>query len=204
MSPGAITRAWSNSSAPRRGITAPLLDDVARDANEVLGDEKEAGFYIDESSFLKKGTASVGVQRQWSGRAGKVENCQVGVFGSLGKGGDFALVDFRLFLPESWAQDAARCKKAKVPEDQRVHKAKWELALEMVSQARKNGLRFGWVGVDSLYGHNNQFLNASGRRRGVLHGRCRQGLQDLDEPSPAWKFPRSRMGSEEDLPREPA
>lgn len=137
-----------------------LLDDVARDANEVLGDHKDAGFYIDESSFLKKGTASVGVQRQWSGRAGKVENCQVGVFGSLGKGGDFALVDFRLFLPESWAKDSARCKKAKIPEDQRVHKTKWELALEMVGQARKNGLRFGWVGVDSLYGHNNQFLNA--------------------------------------------
>ena len=137
-----------------------LLDDVAHDANELLGDEKEAGFYIDESSFLKKGTSSVGVQRQWSGRAGKVENCQVAVFGCLGKESDFALVDFRLFLPESWTEDSARCDKAKIPEDQRKYKAKWELALEMVAGARANGMSFGWVGVDSLYGHNNQFLNA--------------------------------------------
>jgi len=137
-----------------------VLDDVARDANELLGDEKEAGFYIDESSFLKKGTSSVGVQRQWSGRAGKVENCQVAVFGCLGSGSDFALVDFRLYLPASWTEDSTRCDKAKVPEDQRNYKAKWEQALEMVERARGNGMSFGWIGVDSLYGHNNQFLNA--------------------------------------------
>lgn len=136
-----------------------LLDDVARDADRVLGDNKETGFFIDESSFLKKGKASVGVQRQWSGRVGKVENCQVGVFGCLGRGEEFALSDFRLFLPEDWAKDPTRCNKAKIPEDQREYKAKWELALEMVTQARANGVRFGWVGVDSLYGHNNQFLN---------------------------------------------
>jgi len=137
-----------------------LLDDVSRDANELLGDKKEAGFYIDESSFLKKGTSSVGVHRQWSGRAGKMENCQVAVFGCLGRESDFALIDFRLFLPESWTKDSARCDKAKIPEDQRSYKAKWELALEMVERARANGISFGWVGVDSLYGHNNQFLNA--------------------------------------------
>jgi SRSO17 transposase len=137
-----------------------LLDDVARDADELLGDGREAGFYIDESSFLKKGSSSAGVQRQWSGRAGKVENCQVAVFGCLGRERDFALVDFSLFLPESWAGDSARCDKAKIPADQRDYKAKWELALEMVARARANGMRFGWVGVDSLYGHNNQFLNA--------------------------------------------
>jgi SRSO17 transposase len=137
-----------------------LLDDVARDADQKLGDEDEAGFYIDETSFLKKGKASVGVQRQWSGRVGKVENCQTAVFGCLGRGHEFALVDFRLFLPEDWANDPERCDKAKIPEDQRRYKPKWELALEMVAQARENGVRFGWVGVDSLYGHNNQFLNA--------------------------------------------
>lgn len=137
-----------------------LLDDLARGADETYGDGREAGLYIDESSFLKKGHASVGVQRQWSGRAGKVENCQVAVFGSLGKGDQFSLIDFRLFLPEEWANDAKRCDKAKIPADQRSYKAKWELALEIVAQARENKVRFGWVGVDSLYGHNNQFLNA--------------------------------------------
>lgn len=136
-----------------------LLDDLARGANETFGDEEEAGFYIDESSFLKKGKASVGVQRQWSGRAGKVDNCQVAVFGSLGRGQQYSLIDFRLFLPEDWTKDPERCDKAKIPTDQRVHKAKWELALEMVEQARENKVRFGWVGVDSLYGHNNKFLN---------------------------------------------
>jgi SRSO17 transposase len=137
-----------------------LLDDVARDADELIGDEKDAGLYIDESSFLKKGASSVGVQRQWSGRAGKVENCQVGVFACLGRESDYALMDFRLFLPEGWSVDPARCDKAKIPAHQRGYKAKWELALEMVARARENGVRFGWVGVDSLYGHNNQFLNA--------------------------------------------
>lgn len=88
------------------------MDDVARDADELLGDEVETGFIVDESSFLKKGKSYVGVQRQWSGRAGKIENCQVGVFASLARGDEFALVDFRLYLPEGWAEDEHRCKKA--------------------------------------------------------------------------------------------
>lgn len=137
-----------------------LLDDVARDADELFGDEIEAGLFLDESSFLKKGTSSVGVQRQWSGRAGKVENCQVGVFASLARGDEFALIDFRLYLPQSWAEDPDRCKKAKIPENQRGYQAKWMQALEMVKQARANGVRFGWVGADALYGNNQQFLNA--------------------------------------------
>jgi len=133
---------------------------VARDADELFGDEIEAGLFLDESGFLKKGTSSVGVQRQWSGRAGKVETCQVGVFASLARGDEFALIDFRLYLPQSWAEDPDRCKKAKIPENQRGYQAKWMQALEMVKQARANGVRFGWVGADALYGNNQQFLNA--------------------------------------------
>jgi len=136
-----------------------LLDDVARGADEQFGHPQEASLSIDESSFLKKGHASVGVQRQWSGRAGKVENSQVAVFASLGRGKRYSLIDFELFLPEQWAQDPERCDKARIPEDKRQYKAKWELGLEIVSRARANGVRFGWVGVDSLYGHNNKFLN---------------------------------------------
>jgi SRSO17 transposase len=137
-----------------------LLDDIARDADELLGDEREAGLFLDESSFLKKGNRSVGVQRQWSGRAGKVENCQVGVFASLARGDEFALIDFRLYLPQSWADAPERCDKAKIPEANRIYQPKWKLALDMVRQARTNGVRFGWVGADSLYGNNQQFLNA--------------------------------------------
>ncbi|MDP0489783.1 MAG: IS701 family transposase [Verrucomicrobiota bacterium JB023] len=136
-----------------------LMKQVARDAGRMMSCPKQTGLFIDETSFLKKGKSSVGVQRQWSGRAGKIENCQVAVFASLGDGKRMALTDFRLFLPESWAEDPARCDKAKVPENERRHRAKWELALEMIKEARANGLGFGWVGVDSLYGSNARFLN---------------------------------------------
>ena len=137
-----------------------VMDQVARDANQLLGHERLAGLYLDESSFLKKGKMSVGVQRQWSGRAGKVENCQVGVFACLGRDERMCLTDFRLYLPASWAEDPERCQKAKVPTEKCQYRAKWEQALELVTHARKQGLKFGWVGVDSLYGSNAKFLNA--------------------------------------------
>lgn len=137
-----------------------LMDHVAADANKLLGDHKKAGLYIDESSFLKKGKASVGVQRQWSGRAGKIENCQVGVFAALGNQDRVCITDFRLYLPESWAEDGERCRKAKVPDEHQVTRAKWQHALDMVEHAREQELQFGWVGVDSLYGSNAKFLNA--------------------------------------------
>lgn len=136
-----------------------LVDHIAQDANALLGDKAQAGLYIDESSFLKKGHASVGVKRQWSGRAGKIENCQVGVFACLGRLNQVALTDFRLFLPESWATDQARLNKAKVPTSERRYEPKWKQALAMVKHARALGLQFGWVGVDSLYGCNAQFIN---------------------------------------------
>jgi SRSO17 transposase len=136
-----------------------LLDQVAKEADALLGDESETGLFIDESSFLKKGSASVGVQRQWAGRAGKLENCQVGVFACMGRHEQMAITDLRLYLPQSWVQDASRCLKAKVPEGERRYEAKWQQALEMVHHARELGLRYGWVGVDSLYGSNAAFLN---------------------------------------------
>lgn len=173
-----------------------LMDDVARDADELLGDECETGFMVDESSFLKKGKNSVGVQRQWSGRAGKIENCQVGVFASLARGDEFALVDFRLYLPESWAEDEQRCKKAKIPQQHRVYQPKWVQALDMVKHARTNGVRFGWVGADSLYGNNQQFLNAleDGGEKFMadIHRTLKVWLEqpDLEQPNPT----RRRIG----------
>ena len=137
-----------------------LMDDVAKDANQTLGDSQQAGLFIDETSFLKKGKASVGVQRQWSGRAGKVENCQVAVFASLGNEKEFALIDFELYLPESWVNDTQKCEKAKIPMENRVYKPKWQQALELVRRARENSVEFGWVGADGLYGNNQHFLNA--------------------------------------------
>jgi SRSO17 transposase len=134
-----------------------LMAQVARDADGLLGGHRDSALYLDETSFVKKGSASVGVQRQYCGRLGKTENCQVGVFASLGRGSRVTIVDFRLFLPESWAQDNARCDKAKVPLEHRVHRTKTELALQMVQAARARGSRHAWIGGDEVYGNNQAF-----------------------------------------------
>jgi SRSO17 transposase len=107
------------------------------------GDDNDAGLFLDETSFLKKGESSVGVQPQWSGRAGKVENCQVGVFACIGRNHEFALIDFKLYLPESWAKDPERCAKAKIPEVQRAYQPEWRQALDLVKRARTNKVKFG-------------------------------------------------------------
>ena len=94
--------------------TQEVMDHVARDADHLLGGSEESCLLIDESSFVKKGKHSVGVARQWCGRLGKVDNCQVGVFAALGRGHRTTLVDFRLYLPDAWSNDKRRCKKAAV------------------------------------------------------------------------------------------
>lgn len=128
-----------------------LMDRIACDASALLGGP-ECGLLIDETGFAKKGTESVGVGRQWIGRLGKQDNGQVGVFAALSDGVGSALIDGRLYLPEEWTGDAARCEKAKVPEAERVFRTKLELALESVRNAVALGLDFGWVGFDAFYG----------------------------------------------------
>jgi SRSO17 transposase len=137
-----------------------LMDQVAQRANELLGGESNSALYLDETSFIKKGDASVGVQRQYCGRLGKIENCQVGVFGCLGLEDRAVLIDYRLFLPEVWAEDAERCEKAKVPVEKRIHRTKPELSLEIVKEARSRGLQFEWVGGDEVYGNNRELTDA--------------------------------------------
>lgn len=137
-----------------------MLSQVREDAWGLLGGHRDSALYLDETSFVKKGNASVGVQRQYCGRLGKLENCQVGVFACLGRGDRSALVDYRLFLPEEWAKDSGRCQKAKVPEDKRVHRTKPQLALEMVRSIRAEGHGFSWVGGDAAYGDNTELTDA--------------------------------------------
>ena len=139
---------------------AAVMHQVGGEAEATLGGSVDTALYVDETSFVKKGDASVGVQRQYCGRLGKLENCQVGVFASLGCGHRAALVDFRLFLPQAWANDPARCAKAKVPETERVHRTKAELALAMVVAARARGSTHQWVGGDEVYGNNHAFTAA--------------------------------------------
>ena len=177
-----------------------VLDQVAQEADHWLGGTEDSCLLIDESGFAKKGKHSVGVKRQWCGRQGKVDNCQVGVFAALGKGHLSTLIDERLYLPKEWASNPARCRKAGIPEAERVHKSKSALALEMVSHQRALGLRFAWVGTDGGYGKEPAFLRgleAMGEIFVVdIHKDQRIYLEDprplIPEAAPARGRPRSR------------
>lgn len=115
--------------------------------------EEDVGYIIDESAHLKKGTQSVGVARQYAGVIGKVDNCQVGVYASLVWHSRTTLINTRLYLPECWTEDDARCEKAGIPEEARDPKTKQQFALDMLTADIVNGVRFGWVGGDGFYGH---------------------------------------------------
>lgn len=129
-----------------------VLDQVALDTDAVFGGSEDCFMMIDESALAKKGEKSVGVARQWNGRLGKIDNCQVGVFAGLGCGDEVTLIDERLYLPEKWIDDPKRCRQAKIPEEDRVFRTKAQLALEMVRHARRLGLRYRWVSMDGGYG----------------------------------------------------
>jgi SRSO17 transposase len=86
-----------------------VIDHVAQDVNELLGDEQNTALLIDGSRFIKQEKESVGVSRQWMGRLGKADNEQVAVFGALANGQFTATVDVRLYLPKEWTNDPNRC-----------------------------------------------------------------------------------------------
>lgn len=136
------------------------MDHVAQDADRLLGGTAATALILDESGFLKSGDKSVGVGRQYIGQYGKVDNCQIGVFAVLSRGTRAALVDLRLYLPESWTSDPDRCAAVGVPKEHRVLKSKPQLALEMVRHQRRQGIRFAWVGADGLYGNAPSFLRS--------------------------------------------
>lgn len=136
----------------------PVLDKVARDANELLGGTEDSFLLIDETGFPKKGRDSVGVSRQWCGRLGKVDNCQTAVCASLGKGSLATLIDTALFLPREWTDDAARMSAVGVPRAHQTYRTKQQLALDLIERALENGVQFSWVGFDGFYGDNGQFL----------------------------------------------
>src|ERR1700683_3616937 len=136
----------------------PVLAQISRDADALLGGKPTSALIIDESSFPKQGDRSVGVARQWTGRLGKVDNCQVAVFGVLTDGKRHTPIDMRLYLPNRWVEDPARCERAGIPEAVREQMSKSELALDIVRRARARGIRFAWVGVDGGYGKEPDFL----------------------------------------------
>jgi SRSO17 transposase len=144
---------------------AGLLKSVAIETSALLQAQKAknklpVGYIIDESAHLKKGKESVGVSRQYAGVAGKVDNCQVGVYASLVNDKHATIINERLFLPKAWIEDQARCEKAGIPAECRDFKTKPQLALELIKQDIERGVVFDWVGGDGLYGHSYELCDA--------------------------------------------
>jgi len=127
-----------------------VRDDLREYVVEHLGEEKGL-LIVDETGFIKKGPNSVGVKRQYTGTAGKTENCQVGVFLSYASERGQAFVDRELYLPEEWAQDEERRERAGVPEEIGM-RTKPLLAKEMLGRALDGGVEAAWVVADSVYG----------------------------------------------------
>lgn len=127
-----------------------VRDDLRTYGVDHLGDP-HAVLVIDETGFLKKGTKSVGVKRQYSGTAGRIENCQIGVFLCYASQPGAAFIDRALYLPKEWARDPARRAEATVPEAV-PFATKPALATEMVLRALDAGVPCGWVTGDSIYG----------------------------------------------------
>jgi SRSO17 transposase len=131
-----------------------LLTELARQVGSELG-EADGVLVFDPSAFPKQGTESVGVQRQWCGRLGKIENCQVGIYLAYVSRQDHALVDFRLYLPKEWADRKRRRKKAGVPTDIRFC-TRHELMLEMLDE-RGPLLPHTWIAGDDELGRSSWF-----------------------------------------------
>jgi hypothetical protein len=125
-------------------------DDLRAYVVEQLG-EPEGVLIADETGFLKKGTRSAGVQRQYSGTAGRTENCQIGVFLAYASTRGHALIDRELYLPRSWADDRDRCRAAGIP-DEVEFASKACHAQAMIARALAAGVPFAWFTADELYG----------------------------------------------------
>ena len=141
-----------------------VRDDLRGYVVEHLGDAGGV-LVVDETGFLKKGRRSVGVKRQYSGTAGKVENCQIGVFLAYGSRHGAAFLDRELYLPQEWAADGARRREAGVPQDVVFH-TKAQLAQQMITRAVAAGVPFAWVTGDTVYGNDRKlrrWLEEQGR-----------------------------------------
>lgn len=131
----------------------------------LVGQSAIAHWIIDDTGFLKQGTHSVGVQRQYTGSAGKTTNCQIGVSLSIATPTEHLPIDFELYLPKSWMDDPARRKEARIP-DSLEFRTKLELALVMIDRAIATGVPLGVVLADGAYGDSSAFRLAL-RSRGL-------------------------------------
>ncbi len=163
----------------------PLQQELARQVGSGLG-EDDGVIVFDPSGHKKCGSDSVGVQRQWLGRLGKVDNCQVGIYMGYASRREHALVDTRVYLPKDWAKDKARRKKCGVPKEIR-YQTRHELALEMLKNNGKH-LPHRWIAGDDEMGHSSRFrrdLRALGEQY-LLAIPSNTGVRDLDAPRPSY------------------
>src|SRR5436305_4795713 len=141
-----MQRLWRNAEWDVGGVR----DDVRAYVIEHLGDPG-AVIAADETGFLKKGTKSAGVQRQYSGTAGRTENCQIRVFLAYASRHGHALIDRDLYLPESWTTDRHRCRAAGIP-DEVEFATKPRQAITMLERVLAAGVPFAWFTADEAYG----------------------------------------------------
>ena len=170
---------------------AGVREETRRYVREELGPAIRARI-VDETGFLKKGMKSAGVARQYSGTAGRVENCQIGVFLAYATSSECAYVDARLYLPESWTKDPARCRAAGIPRDT-VFRTKPQLALEMLRRAHTADGLVEWVLADEIYGSYQDlrgWLEEQGQSY-VLSISCNLGVR-----LPGWKRRQQRRADE--------
>src|SRR5215218_5816203 len=171
-----------------------VRDDLQAYVIAQLGDA-DAVLVLDETGFIKKGTKSVGVQRQYSGTAGRIENCQIGVFLGYASRHGHALLDRALYLPEVWANDPARRGAAGVPENT-VFATKPQLGRQMLARAFAADVPCRWITGDSVYGADyalRRCIEKSGRGYVLaVTSRQRLGFKTVadwleDVPSGAWQ-----------------
>jgi SRSO17 transposase len=144
---------------------------------------------IDETSFVKKGNKTPGVQRQYCGTVGKQENCVVTVHLAYAIDNFHAIIDQDLFLPESWSNDRERCRVARIPDDV-VYRPKWKIALEQYDRAKVNGITFESITFDEGYGGKPEFLRQ-------LNGRNQLFIGEVPSVFYAWShLPKVTMKSE--------
>jgi SRSO17 transposase len=140
-----------------------VRDDLRGYVVEHLG-EPGGVLIVDETGFLKKGVKSAGVQRQYSGTAGRIENCQLGVFLAYATSKGRTLIDRELYLPKSWAGDHDRRREAAVP-DEVEFATKAVLAQRMLARALEAGIPAAWVAADEAYGQDHKFRTWCEQRR---------------------------------------
>ena len=143
---------WRQQALLGRGRwAADSLRDIVRDYVVETLAAADAVLVIDETGFLKQGKASCGVARQYTGSAGKITNCQIGVFAAYVSRHGHALIDRALYLPKAWASDPARLAATHVPTGT-MFATKPALAVQMIDRAIAAQLPFAWVAADSVYG----------------------------------------------------